>query len=78
MAASASSAASSKELQRPADGGDQQSERGRVLRAAVVSRETPAAETAHTEAETGEQESPSEKEQPSRSSSLVKKRANKD
>lgn len=71
VAAPASSAASSKELQRPAHGGDQQSERGRVLRAAVVPRETPAAEASHAEAETGEQESPGEEEQPSWDSPLV-------
>lgn len=64
MAAAASSAASSEELQRPAHGGHQQSERGRVLRAAVVPREAPAAETPHAEAEAGEQESPGEEEQP--------------
>lgn len=67
----ASSAAPSEELQRPEHGGDQQSEPGRVLRAAVVPREAPAAEAPHAEAETGEQESPSEEEQPAPDSTLV-------
>lgn len=70
--------ASSEELQRPAPGGDQQSERGRVLRAAVVQRKAPAAETAHVEAEAGEQESPGEEEQPPRDSALVSWRTHRD
>lgn len=67
----AAPAAACEELQRPAHGGDQQHERGRLLRATVVPRETPAAETSHPEAEAGEQESPGEEEQPPRGSPLV-------
>ena len=64
-------AAAAPELQRPAHGGDQQSERGPVLWAAVVPREAPAAEAPHSETETGEQESSGEEEQPPWASSLV-------
>lgn len=67
----AASAAPSEELQRPAQGGKQQSDRGRVLRATLVPREAPAAEAAGAEDETGEQEGSREEEQPSRGSSLV-------
>lgn len=51
-------AASSEELQRPADG----AKRGRVLRETVVPGETQAAET--SEAETGEPEGSGQEEQP--------------
>lgn len=76
----ASSAASSEELQRPAPGGDQKSERGRVLPAAVVPGEAPTAEAAHAEAEAeaGEQESPGEEEQPAGDSPLVAWRTRRD
>lgn len=67
----AASAAPSEELQRPAQGGKQQSDRGWVLRATLVPREAPAAEAAGAEDETGEQEGSREEEQPSRGSSLV-------
>lgn len=65
---------SSEELQRPADGGKQQSECGRVLRAPVVPGETPAAETSLSEAETGEPEGSGQEEQPPSDPPLVPQR----
>lgn len=55
----APAAASSQELQN-------QGERGGVLRTAVAPREAPTAEAPHAEAETGDQKSSSEEEQPPR------------
>lgn len=63
-------APTTEELQPRQHDRDQQSEHG-GLWAAVVQREAPAAEATHTEAQTGEQESPGQEEQPPWGSALV-------